>query len=351
MRPFLLSLLFFGGCALPQAVPQYREAAGVIHIHTAYSDGTLPIEPVAEIGRRQGLDFLIVTDHNTLRGRTEGKAGWYGNTLVLVDTEISTANGHYLALRLKEEVPSRQPSWQTVRDVARQKGLGFIAHPFWKKKPWTADPDLPGIRGMEIYNLAEDLSDENPLVAPLCALFSRCDPLIARWIDRPDRSLALWDRLLGQGKRIVGIGGADAHGLAYFGFRLGPYETVFKAVRDHLLVRGEITPRSIYEALENGRLFVAHDIVADARGFTFTAVKGEKIRGTMGGRVRLEPGLRLQVHLPSPGRMTLFLNGRPAGTREGREGRFDLHERGIYRIEAARKGRPWIYSNPIDVLE
>ena len=177
------------------------------------------------------------------------------------------------------------------------------------------------------------------------------DLSIPRWIARLDKSLAFWDRTLAEGRPVVGIGGADAHGLVRFGLRLAPYGTLFKLVRNHLLVRGEVTEAAVYEALEKGRLFVAHDILTDARGFRFSAVKEDQLRGTMGERVHWEPGLQLRATLPVPGEMTLFLDGKPVEKARGREGRFDVKGKGIYRLEVTLKGRPWIYTNPVYVIE
>ena len=330
---------------------EYREAVGVIHVHTTDSDGRLPVEAVARIAEQEGLDYLIVTDHNTMRGKREGKEGLRGKTRVLIGEEISTGSGHYLALRVKEEVKGRQEVQWTIDQVAAQGGLGFIAHPFWKKSLWKK-PDARGFAGIEIYNAADDATDESLPQLVLWTLTLGSDLSIGHWLDRPDKSLEYWDRLLAEGKPVVGIGGADAHGLQLFGLRLAPYETVFKLVRNHLLVRGEITAESIYEALENGRLFVAHDLVADARGFRFRAVdSGGTVRAQMGERVRWEPGLVLKAELPFEGVLTLFKDGQPAGKREGIRVSFAVEGPGIYRLEVCRKGKPWIYTNPIVVLK
>lgn len=328
----------------------YREVVGVIHVHSTYSDGTLPVEGIARIAEQQGLDYVILTDHDTLQGRRDGKEGLHGKTLVIADTEISTGAGHLLALRLKEEVPPRRPAGETVRAVSEQGGLGFIAHATWRKRPWR-DPEIGEITGLEIYDLASDVSDEFPVSVALAALLAGPDISLPRWVDRPKDLLALWDRLLAGGRRVVGIGSGDAHGLQWFGFRLGPYSTVFKLVRNHLLIRGELTAQAAHEAIEKGRLFVAHDVFADARGFLFLAENEGAVQGVMGDEVRISPGLRLYSYLPSPGRMTLFRNGKEVARAEGQHGWFEVAGPGAYRLEAARRGRPWIYSNPIYVLE
>jgi predicted metal-dependent phosphoesterase TrpH len=37
---------------------------GDLHTHTLASDGVLTAEELAQFARRQGLDFLAITDHN-----------------------------------------------------------------------------------------------------------------------------------------------------------------------------------------------------------------------------------------------------------------------------------------------
>ena len=51
-----------------------------------------------------GLDFLILTDHNTLRALKEGYEGWYNNTLLLVGCEINDKENknHYLAFDIED---------------------------------------------------------------------------------------------------------------------------------------------------------------------------------------------------------------------------------------------------------
>lgn len=319
----------------------------MIHIHSTYSDGRLPVEEIAEIANRQGLDYLIFTDHDTLQAKRDRKEGWHGKTLVLAGEEISTQGGHYLALRIGREIPRLQgPQW-TVEAVSAQGGLGFIAHPFWPRRPWK-DLEVRGITGLEIYSAVHDVSEENLLWMGFWTIFAGSELSLIQWLDRPQESLALWDRMLARGDRVVGIGSPDAHGLRRFGLRLGPYTTMFKLVRTHLLVR-ELTEEGIYEALQAGHAFVAHDMVADATGFTFLAKRGQALLGIMGDSIKHRPGLQLYAYLPSPGEISLWKDGQSVAQALGQEGTFEVSGPGVYRIEATRAGRPWIYSNPIYV--
>lgn len=363
LYPFLLVAVFLAGCAAlplespaiphptsragPTLYPKLQEAVGVIHIHSSYSDGSRPIEAVAKIANTQGLDFLIFTDHDTLKGRREGKEGWYGGTLVLIDEEISTSGGHYLAFRLPKEIPRRQdPRW-TIEAVSAQGGLGFIAHPFWRRSPWR-DKEAGGFSGIEIYSAVQDVTEENLLWMGFWTISAGSELTLLHWLDRPDEALAWWDRMLKEGDRVVGIGSPDAHGLRRFGLRLGPYATMFKLVRNHLLVP-EISKEALYEALAAGHLFVAHDLVADAKGFVFLASRRGSVEGIMGDQVKVRPDLRLYVYLPSRGTVTFLKDGEKIAETEGQHGWLESVTPGVYRVEATREGKPWIYSNPIYV--
>lgn len=48
------------------ASPGHRWVVGDLHCHTVHSDGALTIEQIANRARGHGLDFLAVTDHNTV---------------------------------------------------------------------------------------------------------------------------------------------------------------------------------------------------------------------------------------------------------------------------------------------
>ena len=48
------------------------EYIGAAHIHSIFSDGTGEIPEIAGFADEVGLDFILLTDHNTLRGLNEG---------------------------------------------------------------------------------------------------------------------------------------------------------------------------------------------------------------------------------------------------------------------------------------
>src|SRR5205085_8180327 len=92
----------------------------------------------------------------------------------------------------------------------------------------------------------------------------------------PEDNVRQWDRLC-QARRVVAIGGLDAH---QFGFRVAgrvpiramSYRRSFRQLHTHVLTAREPTrelehDRSlVYEALREGRCYIAVDAVAPARG-------------------------------------------------------------------------------------
>ncbi|MBI3087813.1 MAG: CehA/McbA family metallohydrolase [Candidatus Omnitrophica bacterium] len=339
----------------------YDDFTGVIHIHTVYSDGAGTYEDVARVANQLKLDYLVVTDHNTLKPLRDGKQGWYGMTLVLVGDEISTRGGHYLALNVQEEISRNQPTQAIIDEVNRQGGLGFIAHPYFKKRRWS-DWTVQGFTGVEAYNVAHDALDENKLRIALWGVALPADPVFLSMIDRPYDPLAKWDEMIARHGRVVGIGSSDAHEVRVpvpfgrqaglpGGIKIAPYDIMFKLVRTHVLLPGRtaLSSETFYDALRKGHAYFSIDLLADARGFTFMADDGRRVLGVMGDEVVLEPKLQLTAILPAPAQLALFKDGRSIAAATAQVWHVPVEEPGVYRLEASRYAKPWIFSNPIYV--
>lgn len=105
-----------------------------VHMHTNYSDGTGSVEEVLAFAQEHTrLDVLAITDHDTiegaLRARDLAARGRY-RFEVIVGEEISTREGHMLALFLRERVPPDLSIERSIELVREQGGLAIVAHPF-----------------------------------------------------------------------------------------------------------------------------------------------------------------------------------------------------------------------------
>ncbi|MBI4353919.1 MAG: CehA/McbA family metallohydrolase [Candidatus Omnitrophica bacterium] len=330
----------------------YTDVAGVIHVHTTYShDAHGTFEDVVRAANAQQLDYVITTEHNTLKPLFEGKQGWHGAVLVLIGTELSTQGGHYLAFNVTKEIDRHKLTTQQIIDeVARQGGLGFIAHPYFKKGRWK-DWSVTGLTGIEAYNVAHDTLDENKLRLALWTLTVSPEPFYLSIIDRPYDPLTKWDQLIQEHGRVVGIGSVDAHEFHVWGLKFAPYEMMFQMVRTHLLVpTTPLTPELVYEALRHGHAYLEINLVADAqRSFTFFAHDGRQVLGLMGDEVPLTPHLQLSAHVPRVAQLTLFKDGQSVSTETTDVWQVPVTEPGAYRLEASLNGKPWLFSNPIYV--
>ncbi len=339
--------------AVPRSDDGYKDYAGVIHIHTTYShDAHGTFEDAVRVANAQRLDYLIITEHNNLRPLQEGKQGWHGGTLVAVGMEISAKAGHYLALNVTKEIDREKLTTQQVIDaVNRQGGFGFIAHPYFKRRRWT-DWSVTGYTGIEAYNVAHDTLDENRMRLVLWTLASTPDAFYLSLIDRPYDPLNMWDALIARRhERLVGIGSADAHEIHVAGLKFAPYEMMFRLIRTHVLVTATrpLSLDTLYDALRNGHVYLAIELLAPARGFSFTAHRGQERLGIMGDEVTLTPDLVLTATSPAPADMVLLKDGVPVTGAHAQTLQFSVATSGAYRIEVSSHGKPWIFSNPIYV--
>lgn len=346
------------------------EYVGNLHIHSDYSDGSASIEKIAQAAKRARLDFVGLNDHYHLKPLRDGKEGWRDSVAVLIGCELNQRNNHYLAYNVTEEIPSDTENPQNVIDaVAKQGGLGFIAHPFEKGSPlhdgghaftWTRW-DAEGYTGISIWNYSSSWKENaRNVFAGGFYLYN----MRAANIDPGKDILAKWDELTKK-RRVVAIGGSDNHGVkirAVFGLVRGKvfgYRFAFTAVNTHLLLPEklpsdfEAAKQTIYSALAEGRCFVACGLFEDPRGFRFQAETKNGL-AVMGEEVSLSNSPTLHVSVPSDGLITIIHGGRVVKSGSGRELTMAIDEPGAYRAEvrlprAFGKSRAWIFSNPIYV--
>ena len=83
---------------------KYQIYTGVIHIHTKCSDGSGDLDEIIASAQSSGLEYIIITDHNTICYYNQGKERWYDNLLVLVGEDVTHKKGHCLALNITRSV-------------------------------------------------------------------------------------------------------------------------------------------------------------------------------------------------------------------------------------------------------
>ncbi|HTW39918.1 MAG TPA: CehA/McbA family metallohydrolase [Thermoplasmata archaeon] len=104
-----------------------------LHVHSVYSpDSKLSLEEIVARLSYVGLRGFALTDHNSVRGHA-GLADLqarYPAYLFVPGVEISTREGHLLALGVHEPPPPGRPIAETVDWVRAHGGESVPSHPF-----------------------------------------------------------------------------------------------------------------------------------------------------------------------------------------------------------------------------
>jgi len=336
-----------------------HERVGAIHLHSVYSDGSGTLREITAAAARAGLDYLIMTDHDTRRAAADGWQGWRDGVLVVVGVEVTCRDRTHVVVLGEADVTGLRfkPLRRVLFDLARQGARALVAHAhpahimgISLKAGALHEWEIPGFTGVELWSLMHDVCDGlTPWRIPSFPYTWR------RRIGGPHpETIAHWDRIT-QDRRFVAIGSLDNHAVAMpvVGKRILPYEEVFRALRTHVLVdeaAGEADEADrLIRAILAGRCFIALDETADARGFRFEArpeAGGETIHM---GDERIGAGpVHLAVRSPQPARLLLRRDGQvvaEVGDADALDHRAEAP--GVYRAEAHLAGLPWVYTNPI----
>ncbi|KRG63225.1 hypothetical protein ABB26_13210 [Stenotrophomonas humi] len=183
---------------------------GDLHMHSTHSDGSCssqrgnkvpcPLFLSLQAAVRQGLDFVVVTEHNTVSHLEElvRHQPWFDRLLLIPGMEVTTFQGHANIFGINGPMPFRLgdtlPDWNPLlRQVADEGAVFSINHPALPAGEdcmgcgWTpAKPvDMAGVQAVEVVNGSQ--------------------------ADGPRSGVGFWERQLQQGHRMTAVGGSDSH--------------------------------------------------------------------------------------------------------------------------------------------
>jgi predicted metal-dependent phosphoesterase TrpH len=136
-----------------------------IHIHSIYSyDATTTVRGLLKQASNAELNVIAITDHDEIRGAFDARelGSQYGIE-VIPGVEVTTKDGHLLALFI-EKIPPRDLSLEeTLKIIDSMGGIAVAPHPF-NQLPASLSmdkvigvlnkPDVKNVlRGIEIYNM------------------------------------------------------------------------------------------------------------------------------------------------------------------------------------------------------
>lgn len=340
---------------------------GAIHLHSNYSDGHGSVEEIMKAANDVGLDYVILTDHDTTGPYEDGHEKWHGSVALITGMEITPRNNHMVVFgpgKLKNAKELRAMAPQEYIDAVAEAGwLGFIAHPdhvgterfqiqSYKWLDWNVDR----FTGMGIWDLQTDW--QSKLDKPDVSLDHYDN--FAKYLSGPrEETMKRWDEL-NLKRRVVGIGEIDNHNkprkIGEREIRVFPHEVAFRTVTNHVLLPAQLdkdfkkAKAQILEAIKLGHVYVSFDWWADPTEFMFE-IEEEGRLGIMGDEFELKEKAELIVTLPEKAHLLVVRNGEAIFDQEADEAILEVTEPGVYRTEAIHNGLVWIVSNPIRVFK
>ena len=96
-----------------------------LHVHTVGSpDAHTRIEDLPGIIKARGLDGVAVTEHNNFDPHS------FSDVLIVPGVEISSKDGHVIALGIQVRVPAGLSANETITRIHDQHGVAIVAHPY-----------------------------------------------------------------------------------------------------------------------------------------------------------------------------------------------------------------------------
>ena len=265
---------------------------GDLHAHSTHSDAGWTVADLVAFARTRQLDFVTLSDHNTTSGLNELAAACSDDLLGLPAQELTTFQGHALALGLSDWIDWRTGSGrrsmaEIVPDVENRGGLFVIAHPRSVGDPictgcdWTHADVQPGpVRRVEVWNGEWPGESQN------------------------EEGLGLAFDWLNAGHRLVLTAGTDHHGHRVADELLG-FNVVWAGAR---------TASEILAGIRKGHLYLS-----SGPALEFEAVVGET-RLPMGDSLAAPAGSLIQWvarwrQSPTDARVQLIVDGVVVGER------------------------------------
>jgi len=102
-----------------------------LHVHSKYSEDGIgsPKEIIKSI-KKKGLHGMAITDHNNIEGCIKTLKLATKDFIVIPGIEISTLDGHILALNVKKKIPWKLSIEETIDRITDEGGLPIAPHLF-----------------------------------------------------------------------------------------------------------------------------------------------------------------------------------------------------------------------------
>jgi hypothetical protein len=163
-----------------------------LHIHSQYSDdGKGSPTDIIKSLKKKGIHGMAITDHNAIEGSLKALKVAPKDFIVVPGVEISTADGHMLALDVKENFPRNLSVEETVEEIIDAGGIALVPHLF---------RNMSGIKRENLKKIHTKI--------PAIEIFNSC--------SLPKTNIKTVK--IAKEFNLGGIGGSDSHDPLYAGF-------------------------------------------------------------------------------------------------------------------------------------
>lgn len=281
-----------------------RWLCGDNHLHTVNSDGKCTPQGLVEKGKKKGLDYIIITDHNNFTSTEERYND--PDLLVIKGTELTSFQGHMNLWGLNEpfDTPycvNNFDDFLAVHRQAEERGAVIsMNHPECKLCGWHLPRDGYHYDCVEIWNGPQRIDNMNAI----------------KW----------WHSELLKGRKLSAVGGSDYHRDYYI--------TDLFARPVTYVCADSCTEDDILKALKNGHAFVtgskksAHLYLTSGE-----AIQGDTVAFDGSNKVKIEA-----KHLKKGNRLVVYNNDEiiyeyKARGRESHTAEITVKEKGFVRAE------------------
>jgi predicted metal-dependent phosphoesterase TrpH len=122
-----------------------------LHVHSTYSkDSLISPKELVYYAKKRGLNAVAVTDHNQLNGAY--KIAKETDFLIIPGMEISSSDGHIVALNVSELIPKGLSAIETVERIHRAGGVAIACHPYAFFKGCLRENVVAAFDAVEVIN-------------------------------------------------------------------------------------------------------------------------------------------------------------------------------------------------------
>lgn len=171
-----------------------RYYKGDFHGHTILSDGHNNRMEAAEIIKKQGLDFMAITEHNCLAFLSSDLP-----CLEIPSFELTLPSGHMNVHGIKE----LHLDWWKLRDT-------FSLEELWNQVILDYK-NHANLSLNHMFLVPWQVSYENLDLASLHTIEVICDPTYPSAMEANDKAVAFLDYVWNQKIQLYGVGGSDSH--------------------------------------------------------------------------------------------------------------------------------------------